>query len=139
MGLIKKGKESRGRSPNHHDINEEDIRSASDPVPGAEVYIEQEPVGYLPEEGFEKRGESKEDDQNLIPLATIELTVYCRIVPHQVPGELVPELRMAGGGDPLKGLNTGKEKLKMQLKQKRAEKHKNDGPYSQSMSNLDDN
>lgn len=66
-------------------INEEGIKSASDPVPGAEITIEQEPVGYLPEEGFEKRGEGKVDDQNSMPLVTIKLTLYCRIVPHQVP------------------------------------------------------
>lgn len=55
---------------------------------------------------------------NAMPLVTIELTLYCQVVPHQVPGELVPELRMAGGGDPLKGLNTAEAKLQMQLKQK---------------------
>ena len=136
MRLIKREKKvkgSRGRSPNHYGINEEGIKSASagDPIPGKEIYIEQEPDL--------KRGENKVDDQNSIPLATIELTVYCRIVPHQMPGELVPELRMAGGGDPLKGLNTAAAKKELQLKQKRAQQHKSDGPYSQSMSNLDDN
>ena len=39
--------------------------------------------------------QAEADAQNTMPLVTIELTLYCRIIPHQVPGTSV-ETRAVG-------------------------------------------